>query len=83
MIYFRSILIGLAAMFATVFLEIVGTVWWAFHSMPRESLPPGTDIGVDLFSLYRNSPHKALYLVLALAAFAVGCFLGNRTFFRS
>ena len=80
MIYFRSILAGFAALLVTVFLECVTTIIWISRSIPRAASPAGADVGWDLVSMWHDSPHKAAYLAIALAGFAVGFLLAHRSF---
>lgn len=83
MILMRSIVVGFVAMLVTFCLEIGATILWAAHSIPREDLPPGSDVGWDLVSMYHNSPYKIAYLAVALAGFAVGVLLAYRSFSRT
>ena len=82
MSYFRSILVGLVAMLIAAWIEVIGTIVWAAYSMRRRDLPPGTDVGWDLVTMYRHSPHKLAYWAISVAGFAVGFLLAYRSFSR-
>jgi hypothetical protein len=82
MIYFSSTLVGLVAMLITFCMEMLATVIWAAHSMQSSDLPPGTEVGWDLVSMYRYSPHKLAYWAISLVGFAIGFLLAYRSFSR-
>ncbi len=72
----RSILIDLVTMLVTLWLSMIGTIFWLSHSLPPQNLPAGTEVGWDLVTFYHSSHHLTPYFAVAAASFAVGFLWG-------
>jgi H+/Cl- antiporter ClcA len=66
MIYIKSILVGVVALFATTIVYVVILI---FALMRRYSPPPGAEVSLDLRSIINHEPS---FWLVAFLAFALG-----------
>lgn len=64
MIYLKSILVGMAAVFLFAIIWLVAFSLWA-----SRGLPPDTHVGVDVISLAKQSKPQVIMLLVFAAGF--------------
>jgi hypothetical protein len=75
----KSILLGLAAVFATAVLSVVAEVIVFFLSAsPDPNRPPGTEVGIDLITVAKERLYTPTGLVAALVIFVLTIILSTR-----
>jgi hypothetical protein len=69
MIYIKSLLIGVVALFATMIVYLVILIAVLLRRYPPPPLPPGAEVSFDLRSFIN---HSTSFWLVALLAFALG-----------
>jgi amino acid transporter len=69
MIYIKSILVGVVAIFATTIVYLVILISVLLRRYPPPPLPPGAEVSLDLRSIIN---HSASFWLVAFLAFALG-----------